>query len=236
MLIEGATRQEDKRLQARLIEAADAERRRLERDLHDGAQSRFVAAALHLRLAQAKAPPGGELAAMLDEAIGDLMLGIDELRELARGIHPAVLTERGLEAAVASLAARSPVPVEVRGTLPGRLPAAVETAAYFTISEALANVAKHAQAGHVAVELRQERGRLLVDVVDDGRGGASAAAGSGLRGLADRVGALDGRMEIDSAPGAGTRLRVQIPVPPIGIDELCRELALLQAERFRRRG
>src|SRR5215210_5476766 len=137
MLTEGATtelRQENERLQAqleaqtdelrrsraRLVAAADEERRRLERDLHDGAQSRFVAAALHLRRAQAKAPPDGEVAAMLDEAIGDLMVGVDELRELARGIHPAVLTERGLRAAVDSLARRAPVDVEIRSALQGR--------------------------------------------------------------------------------------------------------------------
>jgi len=264
MLIEGATttdlERENERLRAelraqtlelrrsraRLVAAADAERRRLERDLHDGAQSRFVAAALRLRTAQAKAAPDGELAAMLDEAIGDVMLGIDELRELARGIHPAVLTQRGLGAAVESLATRAPVPVEVRAALPARLPAPIESAAYFAVSEALANVAKHAHATHVVVELRHERGRVVADVTDDGRGGASAASGSGLRGLADRVGALDGRMEIHSAAGAGTRVHVEIPCPdtpaaaagsalPADVAEICQELARLQSERFRRR-
>jgi signal transduction histidine kinase len=183
---------------------------------------------------------------MLDEAIGDVMLGIDELRELARGIHPAVLTQRGLAAAVESLANRAPVPVEVRASLPARLPAPIETAAYFAVSEALANVAKHARAGHVVVELRHRHGRVLVDVTDDGRGGASAASGSGLRGLADRVGALDGRMEIHSAAGAGTHLHVEIPCPAAPdavagsagtaeLAEICRELARFQCERFRRR-
>jgi signal transduction histidine kinase len=232
-----ARTEELRRSRARLVETADAERRRLERDLHDGAQSRFVAAALHLRLAQAKAPPDGELAATLDEAIGDLMLGIDELRELARGIHPAVLTQRGLAAAVESLAARAPVAVEVRGSLPGRLPAPVETAAYFAVSEALANVAKHARADHVTVDLRHQHGRLVVDVADDGRGGASAASGSGLRGLADRVGALDGSTEIESAPGAGTRLRVTIPCRTAlspEIEALCRDLSELNLHRFSR--
>jgi len=256
MLIEGAAtdlRHENERLRAelqaqtdelrrsraRLVAAADEERRRLERDLHDGAQSRFVAAALQLRLAQAKAPPDGEVAAVLDEAIGDLMLGIEELRELARGIHPAVLTDRGLEAAVESLARRSPVAVEVRSALDGRLPAPVETAAYFVISEALANVAKHARADRVAVDLRHERGRLVVDVADDGCGGASPASGSGLRGLADRVGALDGSIAIESTPGAGTRLRVEIPCRAAlscPLAELCRDLAEFNARRFSRVG
>ena len=193
MLIDGAIvdlEQENRRLQAelraqtqelrgsraRLIAVGDEERRRLERDLHDGAQSRFAGVALHLRLAQRKAPPDSELAQLLDEAIGELSSGIEELRELARGIHPAVLTQRGLEAALHSLASRAPLPVDVRVTLEQRLPAAVETAAYFAVSEALANVVKHAHAGLVAVDVRAERGRLVIDVSDDGCGGATAAA------------------------------------------------------------
>jgi signal transduction histidine kinase len=233
MLIEGATvdlEQENQRLRAelraqtqelrgsraRLVAVGDEERRRLERDLHDGAQSRFAGVALHLRLAQRKAPPDGELARMLDTAIGELYAGIEELRELARGIHPAVLTQRGLEPALQSLASRAPLPVDVRATLADRLPAAVETAAYFAVSEALANVVKHAGAGLVAVDARVEYGRLVIDVSDDGCGGATAGAGSGLSGLADRVGALDGRVEIDSPAGGGTRVHVEIPVsrPP----------------------
>jgi signal transduction histidine kinase len=229
MLIEGATvdlEQENQRLRAelraqttelrgsraRLVAVGDAERRRLERDLHDGAQSRFAGVALHLRLAQRKAPPDSELAQMLESAIGELYAGIEELRELARGIHPAVLTQRGLEAALESLASRAPLPVDVRTPLDGRLPAAVETAAYFAVSEALANVVKHAGAGLVAVDVRVERGRLVIDVADDGRGGASVGAGSGLSGLADRIGALDGHVAIDSPPGAGTRVHVEIPL------------------------
>lgn len=227
MLIEGATMDlelENRRLRAelsaqtqelrgsraRLVEAGDAERRRLERDLHDGAQGRFSAVALHLRLAQSKAPP--DVARLLETAIGELYTGLEELRELARGIHPAVLTERGLEPALESLASRAPLPVDVRATLDGRLPAAVETAAYFAVSEALANVVKHAGAGLVAVDVHSERSRLVIDVSDDGCGGASPDGGSGLRGLADRVGALDGRVEIESPPGAGTRVRVEIPL------------------------
>ena len=230
MLIDGATvdlEQENQRLRAelraqtqelrgsraRLVAVGDAERRRLERDLHDGAQSRFAGVALHLRLAQRKAPPDSDLARMLDGAIGELYAGIEELRELARGIHPAVLTQRGLEPALESLASRAPLPVDVRATLEGRLPMAVETAAYFAVSEALANVVKHAGAGLVAVDVEIASGRLVIDVTDDGRGGASVDGGSGLRGLADRVGALDGRVAIDSPPGAGTHLHVEIPLP-----------------------
>ena len=196
---------------ARLVEVGDAERRRLERDLHDGAQSRFVAIALHLRRAQAKAPADSEVARMLETAIAELATGLDELRELARGLHPAVLTERGLDAALEVLAIRAPVPVEVRGRVGGRLAGPVEIAAYYAVSEALQNVAKYADAAQVTVDVRHARGRLVVDVTDDGRGGACARAGSGLRGLEDRVGALDGRLEVHSPVGAGTRVHVEIP-------------------------
>jgi signal transduction histidine kinase len=199
---------------ARLVAAADAERRRLERDLHDGAQSRFVAIALELRRAHAKAPPGSEMASMLDAAIGQLGAGLDELRELARGIHPAVLTERGLDAALDALAVRAPLPVEVAGTLGGRVVEPVEIAAYFAVSEALANVAKYAGAEHATVRVEHRHGRLVLEVADDGRGGARPEAGSGLRGIADRVGALDGGLDIDSPAGAGTRVRVEIPCAP----------------------
>ncbi len=240
MLIEGAAvdlEQENQRLRAelqaqtqelrgsraRLVAACDAERRRLERDLHDGAQSRFVAVALHLRRAQREAPPDGELATILESAVGDLLAGIEELRELARGLHPAVLTERGLEPALASLASRVPLPVDLYATLEERLPPAVETAAYFAVSEALANVVKHAQAGLVTIHARVERGRLVIDVTDDGRGGASdaARAGSGLRGIADRVGALDGSVAISSPPGAGTCVHLEIPYLPQALRPLC---------------
>src|SRR5215210_6221480 len=196
---------------ARLVAAADAERRRLERDLHDGAQSRFVAIALELRRAHAKAPPGSEVAGMLDRAIAELGTGLEELRELARGIHPAVLTERGLDAALEALAARGPVPVDVSRALGGRVAEQVEIAAYYVVSEALANVAKYAGASHATVRVEHRDGRLVVAVADDGVGGARPEAGSGLRGIADRVGALDGRLEIDSPIGAGTRVRVEIP-------------------------
>jgi signal transduction histidine kinase len=196
---------------ARLVAAADAERRRLERDLHDGAQSRFVAIALRLRRAQALAPAGSDVADMLDSAIAELATGLDELRELARGIHPAVLTDRGLDAALEALAARSPVPVEVRGQLGGRLDEPVEIAAYFAVSEALANVAKYAGAQQATVDVRRERSRLVIEVSDDGRGGARPEDGSGLRGIADRAGAIGGRVQVDSPPGRGTRVRIEIP-------------------------
>jgi signal transduction histidine kinase len=229
MLIEGATvdlRIENQRLRAelqaqtqelrgsraRLVAAGDDARRRLERDLHDGAQGRFAAVALHLRLAQRDAPPDSLLAETLEAAIGELSIGIEELRELARGLHPAILTQRGLEPALESLASRVPLPVDVRATLDGRLPEAVETAAYFAVSEALANVVKHAAAGFVAVDAGVERGRLVIDVTDDGCGGAAAYGGSGLDGLADRIAALDGHVAIDSPPGAGTRVHVEIPL------------------------
>ena len=154
---------------------------------------------------------GSETAALLDTSIDELKHGLDELRDLARGIHPAVLSDRGLEPAVRALAARAPVPVAIVGQAAGRLPAAVETAAYFVVSEALTNVSKYAHAAHATVRVERVDGRLLVEVSDDGVGGASAANGSGLRGLADRVAALSGTLEVSSPPGHGTRLRAQLP-------------------------
>jgi signal transduction histidine kinase len=198
---------------ARLVEAADAERRRIERDLHDGAQSRLVALALSLRLARMGLPEKSETGAMIDACIDELRLSLDELRDLARGIHPAVLSDRGLEPAVRALAARAPVPVDIVGGPTGRLPAAVETAAYFVVSEALTNVSKYAHAAHATVRVERVDGRLLVDVSDDGVGGASAELGSGLRGLSDRVAALSGTLEVSSPPGRGTRLRAELPCP-----------------------
>jgi signal transduction histidine kinase len=196
---------------ARLVEAADDERRRLERDLHDGAQSRLVALALNLRLARMKESDGSETAALLDASIDELGVSLRELRDLARGIHPAVLSERGLEPAVRALAARAPVPVEVVGRTAGRLPAAVETAAYFVISEGLTNVSKYSHAERAMVRVERVDGRLVVEVSDDGIGGADAGDGSGLRGLSDRVAALSGTLEVSSPPGRGTRLRAHLP-------------------------
>jgi len=196
---------------ARLVEAGDAARRRLERDLHDGAQSRLVALALLLRSARGRVREDPELAGLLDQAQDELRTSLAELRELARGIHPAVLTERGLEPALQSLVARAPVPVSVEAS-DARLPGPVESAAYFVVSEGLANVAKYARATHASVTVEQANGDLTVEVADDGVGGADLHRGSGLRGLADRVAALDGTLSLDSPEGGGTRLRATIPV------------------------
>ena len=196
---------------ARLVEAADAERRRLERNLHDGAQQRLVGLSLTLRLAETRLradPAGSEH--ILAEAREELARALNDLRELARGIHPAVLTDRGLEAALEALATRSPVPVEIE-TPPERLPEAVETAAYYVVSEALANVAKYAQASEATVRIARDNGQVVVEVRDDGIGGADPDAGSGLRGLRDRVSALEGQLEVTSAPGQGTSIRAEIP-------------------------
>jgi signal transduction histidine kinase len=198
---------------ARLVEAGDAERRRLERDLHDGAQSRLVALALLLRTARRRVTDDEQLAGLLDNAQDELRTSLAELRELARGIHPAVLTERGLEPALHSLVARAPVPVTVEAC-DDRLPAPVESAAYFVVSEALANVAKYARASHASVTVARRNGDLTVEVADDGVGGADVARGSGLRGLEDRLAALDGTLSLDSPAGCGTRLRAKIPCGP----------------------
>jgi len=197
---------------ARLVEAGEAERRRLERDLHDGAQSRLVALAMKLRVARRWAQDQPELAALLDESSAELQASLDELRELARGIHPAVLTDRGLGPALEMLANRAPVDVEIAGDVPGDLPASVATAFYFVASEALANVAKYAHAGRAIVTIERGADRLVLEVADDGVGGARVASGSGLRGLAERVAVLDGRLDVHSPPGAGTRLRAEIPL------------------------
>jgi signal transduction histidine kinase len=197
---------------ARLVEAGDTERRRLERDLHDGAQARLVGVTLLLAYARRRVDADPEVATTLDRAIAELRTSLAELRELARGIHPAVLTEQGLEPAVTALAARAPVPVAVDTDGGGeRLPAAVEIAAYYVVSEALANIAKYAKATQARVAIRRTGGRVTVDVSDDGIGGADAGQGSGLRGLADRLGALDGTIAVESPVGRGTHLRAEIP-------------------------
>jgi signal transduction histidine kinase len=199
---------------ARIVEAGDAERRRLERDLHDGAQQRLVTLSLALAMARdraAEADPA--LGALIESASKEAKEAITELRELARGIHPAVLTQAGLAGAVQSLAERSPVPVTVTEVPQQRFPAAIEATAYFVVSEALANVAKHARASTARVIIRARPERLVVTVSDDGRGGATPDRGSGLRGLSDRVAAAGGRLRIDSPPGAGTCLEADIPCP-----------------------
>jgi signal transduction histidine kinase len=205
---------------ARLVEAGDAARRKLERDLHDGAQARFAAVALLLRTARKRADGQPELAELLDRSIEELRTGLSELRELARGIHPAVLTDRGLEPAIQALVSRVPVAVTVDADVEERLPDPVEVAAYFVVSEALANVAKYARATHATVEVRRVNGSVRVQVTDDGIGGADVSEGSGLRGLTDRVAALDGTLELESPAGRGTRLHAEIPVrPPAAQDD-----------------
>ena len=197
---------------ARIVEAGYAARRRLERDLHDGAQQRLVGLALDLRLAREKLDDDpGAAASMLDEASAELAKATEELRELARGIHPAILSDRGLEAAVESLAQRAPLPVQIDASVDGRLPDPVEAAAYFVVSEALTNVVRHSGAERAEVGIRRDDGRLVVEVADDGSGGADPA-GSGLRGLADRVAALDGRLQVDDPAGGGTIVRADIPL------------------------
>ena len=199
---------------ARIVEAGDAARRRLERNLHDGAQQRLVVLSITLRLAQSKlktAPLDAE--PLLAEAAEQLTQALEDLRELARGIHPAVLSDRGLEPALRALASRSLIPVEVEA-LAGRLPEPVEAAAYYVIAEALTNATKYAQASEVSVRVACDNGNAVVEITDDGVGGADPTAGSGLRGLADRVAALDGRLQVASEQGKGTRIRAEIPFEP----------------------
>jgi signal transduction histidine kinase len=198
---------------ARIVESADAARRKIERDLHDGAQQQLVAVALQLRAARTrmqKDPSSG--AELVDAAAQHLDTAIAELRELARGIHPAVLTDRGLTSALQALATRMPLPVEIDQSPEERLPANVEAAAYFVVAEAVTNVAKYAGADHASVAVTQLDGHVTVRVSDDGVGGADPKGGSGLRGLGDRVAALGGRLEVESPSGAGTTVRAVIPV------------------------
>ena len=198
---------------ARLVSASDEERRRLERNLHDGAQQRLVSVSVSLRLAQTWLEKDGssDVLELLDEANDELGLALEELRELARGIHPAVLTERGLGPALASLANRATIPVDVEGLPRERLPESIEAAAYYVVSEALANVAKHAGASGVTVRVGRDNGSAIVEVVDDGVGGADPGLGTGLNGLADRIESLDGYLRVESPPGKGTRIRAEIP-------------------------
>lgn len=196
---------------ARLVEASDAARRRLERNLHDGAQQRLVALSLRLRLAQRRAGAEDPVAALIGEAREELNLALEELRELARGLHPALLSERGLVSALESLAARSPFPVEVDSLLAERLPEALEAAFYFVASESLANAAKHSGAGFASLKVGAGPGSAWIEIVDDGSGGADPS-GSGLQGLTDRVAAYGGRLVVTSPVGAGTLIRAEVPV------------------------
>jgi signal transduction histidine kinase len=198
---------------ARIVVAADDARRRIERDLHDGAQQRLVTLALQLREAQATAPPeAGEVIKRLDGVVTGLEASLDELREIARGIHPAVLAQGGLRPALAALARRCPVRVNLDVQVAGRLPGAVEVAAYYVVSEALTNTARHAGATAAEVDVTAAEGVLRVCVRDDGRGGADFGQGSGLVGLRDRVEALGGRLSVHDSPGEGTTLEVCIPL------------------------
>jgi signal transduction histidine kinase len=206
----GAKAVELARSRARLVNAFEAERRRIERDLHDGAQQRLVALTMALGLARLDAPPG-PLADQLTRAHEEAGKALAELRELIQGIYPKVLTDYGLQAAVADAADRCVVPVDVDLELPGRPTEAVESAAYFVVCEALANVAKHSGAHRAQVSGGHRDGRLFLEVRDDGCGGADASAGTGLTGLADRVSVLDGRLALTSPPGGPTLLRVEIP-------------------------
>jgi signal transduction histidine kinase len=198
---------------ARIIEAADAERRRLERNLHDGAQQRLVALALTLGVAETKLKKGTEgVAPLLASAREEAQQAVQELRELARGLHPALLSDRGLGPALDALAGRAPVPVTVSGVPEQRLPPPVESAAYFVTAESLTNVAKYANATAASVRVAVHHGVLRLDVSDDGVGGADPAGGTGLRGLRDRVEALDGQLMVLSPAGAGTTVIAEIPL------------------------
>ncbi len=211
--IEAARTEELRAQRTRIVAAADAARRKLERDLHDGAQQRLVAMTLDVRVARRKVEQDPASAGPFLEQLADDLTGATaELRELARGIHPAVLSDRGLAPAIEALASRATVPVEILEVPEDRLPAIAETTAYFTVSEALANVAKYARAQSATVRLAVRDRELLIEVRDDGVGGAQAAPGSGLSGLADRVGATDGTLEVVSPPGQGTLIRAVVPL------------------------
>ncbi|HEX5900858.1 MAG TPA: GAF domain-containing protein [Solirubrobacteraceae bacterium] len=196
----------------RIVEASDAERRRLERNLHDGAQQRLVATSLTVRLAARRVADDPALRAMLDGAGDELARALEELRELARGLHPAVLSDHGLRAAIEAIADLAPLPVAIDVPIEERLPETVEAAAYFVVCEALTNVAKYAQASEARVRVGRIDGIAQVEVVDDGVGGADDRGGSGLRGLADRVEALGGRLIVSSPAGEGTTVHAQLPV------------------------
>ncbi|MFE1783354.1 sensor histidine kinase [Streptomyces sp. NPDC059506] len=207
----GAELTEVRASRARLVDAFDAERRRIERDLHDGAQQRLVSVSVMLGMALLDTDPGSPAGRQLAAARGEVALAVDELRELARGVHPKALTDHGLAAAVDNLTARSAVPVTVDVRLPYRLPAAVESTAYFVVAEALANVTRHSRASRAEVGARLETDLLVLTVGDDGAGGADPAGGTGLVGLADRVAAADGRLRLSSPAGGPTLLHVEIP-------------------------
>jgi signal transduction histidine kinase len=213
--LDAELRPQGKQLRAarvRLVEAGLAERRRLERDLHDGPQQRLVSLALGLRMIEDRLDEDPSGARGLLEMVGsELEAALRELRDLARGIHPAVLSDRGLDAALEAMARRAPLPVELEATIGERLPEPVEVALYFVVSEALTNVAKYARASRVRVRAARHHGRVVIEISDDGVGGADPSKGSGLAGLADRLSVLDGKLELRSERGHGTVLRAEIP-------------------------
>ncbi len=196
---------------AGVVDAADAERRRLERDLHDGTQQRLVSLAMNLGMARAQAGTPDEARLAIAAAHEEAKAALAELRDLIRGLHPAVLEDRGLDAALSGIAARSPIPVRLTVDLPRRPAPVIEAVAYFVVSEGLSNIAKHAQATEAAVFVQRAADRLHVIVTDDGVGGADPARGTGLAGLARRAASVDGIFEIDSPPGGPTLLTVDLP-------------------------
>jgi len=196
---------------ARVLAAGQKERQRLERNLHDGAQQRLIALSLELSLLEQRLSGDPEACARLDQARGEIARSLEELRDVARGIHPAVLSGHGLEVALESMVARAPLPVRLRVDLAGRLRESHEVAAYYVVSESLANIGKHAHASSATIEVAQRHGQVVVEVVDNGIGGADTEGGTGLRGLADRVEALGGRLRVWTPVGGGTRVRAEIP-------------------------
>ena len=195
----------------RVIEAGQKERQRLERDLHDGAQQRLIALSLDLHLLEQRLSGNPEATMRLGQARREIAISLEELRAVARGIHPAVVSGHGLDVALEQIAARAPVPVRLTVSVEGRLPEALEVAAFYLVSESLTNIGKHANATSATVEVARTNGQVVVEVVDDGIGGADTERGTGLRGLADRVEALEGRLRVWSPSGGGTRLRAEIP-------------------------
>jgi signal transduction histidine kinase len=196
---------------ARVLEAGQRERRRLERDLHDGAQQRLVALSLNLGVLQHRLDGDAEAGALLAEARSEIAVSLAELRDLAQGLHPAVVSNHGLAVAVESLVARAPVPVRLLVDLDGRVGEQVEVAAYYVVCESLANIGKHARATSASVTVARRDGKIVVEVVDDGIGGADTERGTGLRGLADRVEALGGRLRVWTPRGSGTRVQAELP-------------------------
>jgi signal transduction histidine kinase len=196
---------------ARIVDAGQTERKRLERNLHDGAQQRLIALSLELGLWEDELDGDSASTERVQQARREIATSLEELRDIARGLHPAVVSGHGLKVALEQLAARGPVPVSLNVDVGTRLPEGLEVAAFYVVSESLANIAKHAKAGSASVDLRRSEGMVVIEVVDDGVGGADTELGSGLRGLADRVEALEGRLRIWSPKGGGTRLQAEIP-------------------------